>query len=416
MYEADLNHLQPEGVSEGKNETDWDGSGVAIIGPNERYQEQAARHLAESLHVVKQIPFYPESDQVPTIALMGNRVFLIDLDSERETALKLVSTFSQIHNAAVMVMSENPSTELIKRSMQAGAREILSLPLTRDQLDEAMDRAQSRINASSGKVLGSLCVFLGAKGGSGTTTIASNFAIAAALASEKSVLLIDFDLPLGDAVLGFGVRSGFSTLDALQSHHRLDATLLARYVAKHSSGLFILPAPGKYVRPEITREAVDKLILVARQRFDCVVLDAGTRFDLAETAVFHPEARIYLVSQPSNADLRNTNRILSQFDSGPNARNVQVVLNRDTCEVSANEEHVDEALAPSVQWRVPNDFKAVREMQNTGVPIAMKDSPITDAIGRMAREALNLPPAPEKKKNRLLGLFQGRLSLGPVTS
>jgi pilus assembly protein CpaE len=382
-----------------------DSIGVAIIGPDPQYQAQIVRPLALSLFVVRQIQYYPPLDQVPLIARIGLSIYIVDLDSDPAVALKLVESLSRIPNSVVLVASGHFSTDLVVGAMRAGAREVLPLPLTRDQLDDVMARARSRLSAPPDHELGRLCVFLGAKGGAGTTTVASNFAMAAALGSEKRTLLIDFDLPLGDAVLNFGMEPQFSTRDALSNCLRLDANLLSSFVARHDSGLFILPAQGRCDRYEITREAVDKLILVARQMFDCVVLDAGTRFDLADTAIFHPDAQIYIVSQVSIADLRNSNRILSQLASSGNPRNVQVVLNRDAPNAFFDDEVVAKVLTRPVRWRVPNDFRAVREMQNTGIPVVMKDRPMTHAIRSMASAALDLSAEPEPKKRRLLGLF-----------
>ena len=379
--------------------------GVVVIGPDEQYQAEFVRRLSLSLFVVRQFHYYPLLDHVSLIANLGLSVYIVDLDSDPEIALKLVERFSRIPDAAVLVASSHLSTDLVDRAMRAGAREILSLPLIPDKLDQAMARARWRISTPSAHALGRLCVFLGAKGGAGTTTVASNFAVAAAVESTKRVLLIDFDLPLGDAVLNFGMQPEFSTMDALESCFRLDAARLNHYVAKHESGLFILPAQGKCVRCQMTKEAVDKLVFVARQEFDCVVLDAGTRFDLADTAIFHPDAQIYLVSQNSIADLRNSNRILSQFSSGAGARKVQVVFNRDSPGSSSDEEAVAGMLAQSVRWRVPNDFKAVRDMQKNGVPIAMKDCPIARTIRSMACAALELSSERVTKRKRILGLF-----------
>ena len=342
--------------------------GVAIIGPDQQFQAQFVRPLTLSLFVVRQIHCYPPLEQVPLIARLGHSVYILDLESDPEAALKLVESLSRISGAVVLVASSHFSTDLVVGAMRAGAREILSLPLSGNQLDQAMARARSRIAPPPPSDLAPLCVFLGAKGGAGTTTIASNFAIAAALGSGKRVLLIDFDLPLGDAALNFGMEPEFTTKDALENCHRLDPTLLNHFVARHQSGLFLLPPRANAIAAEMTKPAVDKLIQVARQEFDCVVLDGATRFDLADTAIFHPDAQIYLVSQISIADLRNSNRILSQLASGPGPRKVQVVLNRDSPQATFDEDVVAKVLTQSVRWRVPNDFKAVREMQNPASP------------------------------------------------
>ena len=86
-------------------------------------------------------------------------------------------------------------------------------------------------------------VFLGAKGGCGVTTIASNFALALAQESGQNTLLIDFGLPLGDAAINLGMAAEYSTANALQDSNRLDANFLSGLLAKHSSGLNVLAAP-----------------------------------------------------------------------------------------------------------------------------------------------------------------------------
>jgi pilus assembly protein CpaE len=404
LIQTDYSHPH-EAVVHDPNEPERDSLGIALIGPNGWYQDQALRHLTLTLHVVRQIPYYPPLDQVSVLAILGHDVVIIDLDSDTEVALKLVEGFGKIANVVVMAIANNPSKELVIRSMQAGAREILSVPLTREQLDEAMTRARKYIFKAAEQARGRLCIFVGAKGGAGTTTIASNFALAAAIASEKSTLLIDLDLPLGDAVLNFGIHPGFSTKDALENYERLDGTLLKYYATTHESGLSILAAPGRYVPCEIKKDAVDKLLQVARQEYACVVVDAGTQFEIAETAIFHGDAKIYLVSQTSIADLRNSNRIISLFGCGTGACDAQVVLNRDSSASRIDDEQVTKAITRTAEWRVPNDFKAVREMQRSGRPLVLKDSPICESIRRMARAALELPEEPEGKRKKVLGLF-----------
>ena len=88
--------------------------------------------------------------------------------------------------------------------MRAGAREFLSLPIASGAIAEALVRAMVRRPAvrSTKKAAGKLMVFVGAKGGSGVTTIATNFAVAITQESQHSTLLIDLDLPIGDAATG----------------------------------------------------------------------------------------------------------------------------------------------------------------------------------------------------------------------
>jgi len=59
-----------------------------------------------------------------------------------------------------------------------------------------------------------------------------------------------------------------------------------------------------------------------------------------------------------------------------------------------------------VDWKIPNDFPAVRMAENTGVPLAMKDSPISRMMHKMAISATGRPDQAEKKTKTLRGLFK----------
>jgi pilus assembly protein CpaE len=247
-----------------------------------------------------------------------------------------------------------------------------------------------------------LTVFWGAKGGSGVTTVATNFAIAAAQESGQKVLLIDLDIPLGDAVLNLGLTPHYSTVDALQNYVRLDGNFLEKITLEHESGIRVLPAPGKLVPVQFPGGAVDKLVQIARQEFDCVVVDTGSRFDLTGTMLFDPAATMYLVTQVSIPELRNSNRLVLDF-FGARMPNFEIVLNRfDSTSLGLEDDHIAKVITRKPNWKIPNDYSAVSNMQNSAVPLAMNQSAIAHVIRQMARAAFNLPEQPARKKKMFL--------------
>ena len=242
-----------------------------------------------------------------------------------------------------------------------------------------------------------LFVFLGAKGGCGVTTIASNFAVAVAQESGQGTLLIDFGLPLGDAAINLGMVAEYSTVNALENAGRLDANLLSSILARHSSGLFVLAAPGDLPKSDPPVEAIDTLLTVARQNFDYIVVDAGSRLDLKHTSLFEEPAIVYLVTQVGVSELRNANRMISQFFA-ERGKSLQIVLNRYLPNALLfDERHIARALTRPAQWRVPDDYASARRTRNTATPLVMEDSPISTVILKMARTACGLPPEREKK-------------------
>jgi pilus assembly protein CpaE len=299
-----------------------------------------------------------------------------------------------------MVYSEQVHPEMLVRCMRAGAREFLTHPVTSSSIAEAMVRASVRRPASHAakKPMGKLLVFAGAKGGSGVTTVASNFAVSLAQESGRSAVLIDLNLPLGDAALSLGLSAMYSTANALASFNRLDSNYLSTLLVKHSSGLSVLAAPDKYTTVQIVEEALDRLLYVARQDFDYVVVDAGSRFDPTTKALFTAGSSVYLVLQVGVSELRNANRLIEEYFK-PNGVKVEVVLNRFAARtLTIDEASITKALTVPIAWKVPGDFLAARNAQNTATPLALEDSPISRAIKQMTKAASGAHETPEKKK------------------
>jgi pilus assembly protein CpaE len=309
------------------------------------------------------------------------------LDSNPEFALELVERICSSGSTTVMVYSEQADLHLAVRFMRVGAREFLTLPLSRDDIGGALARVSIRQPAEreDEQAAGRLFVFIGTKGGCGVTTLAANFALSAAI--------------------NLGMVAEYSTANAFRDPGRLDENFLSGLLAKHSSGLEVLAAPDEFMQAQVSREAVEKLLEVARLKFDYVIVDAGSRIDLNGSALFEPSATIYLISQVGVSELRNANRLIAQFFSD-RGQNLQIVLNRYIPHsLGLDEKHIAKALTKPVQWKIPDDYATARRTGNTATPLVLEDSPIARAIRLMARTACGLPA--EKEKH--FSLFKGFL-------
>jgi len=389
--------------------TDALGSGslsIALIDPDNHRRKEVAGALAEfpGTAVQEYSSFPADLDNLPQMLELHSDAVIIGLDSNPDYAFDVLESLCDNASTTVMVYSAQTELGLAIRFMRAGAREFLTLPILHDDLAGALARISSRRPATSrGKrTFKKLFVFLGSKGGCGVTTIASNFAVALAQESGQRTLLIDLGLPLGDAAINLGMTTEYSTVNALQDSSRLDANFLRSLVAKHSSGLSVLPAPGEFSPSLASVEAVNKLLAVARQCFDYVVVDIGSRIDLRETALFEESATIYLITQVGVSELRNSNRLISQFLS-TRGRKLQIVLNRYTPHALLFDDlQITKALTKPADWKIPDDYADARRTRNTATPIAFKNSPISRVIRQMARTACDLPAKPEKKKGFFL--------------
>jgi pilus assembly protein CpaE len=373
---------------------------VALIGAEERRRNAVAKALAGAqANVIREFSAYPELDDVPRLLEAAYDVIIVELDSNPELALDLVESICGNSSITVMVYSSRADSEMLVRCMRAGAREFLTEPIALSTIAEALVRASVRRPAERPvkKTAGKQMVFIGAKGGSGVTTVAANFAVSLAQQSGQRTVLIDLNLPFGDAALDLGINAQYSTANAMQNLARLDYHFLSSMLIKHSSGLFVLAAPDRYTQVEATNEAVHKLLTVARQNFDYVVVDAGSRFSTTGKALFEDGSAVYLITQIGITELRNSNRLISEFVAS--GTKLEIVLNRYTPRtLGIDEESITKALTIPAQWKIPSDYPAARNAQNTATPLALDDSPISRVIKQMTRTACGLPANPEKKK------------------
>jgi pilus assembly protein CpaE len=374
---------------------------IAVISPDDLRRNAATAALSECPNVqIREFISYPPGIEDVSRMLGHNfDIVLVDLDSDPEYALDLVDSICTHGIATAMVYSAQADPGLLVRCMRAGSREYLMMPFDTSEVAEALVRASAlrSVPRPEKKTGGKLLVFLGAKGGSGVTTLACNYAVSLAQESRQKTLLIDLNLPMGDAAINLGVSASYSTVSALQNFSRLDSNLLSGMLERHSSGLSVLAAPTELVAAQTSDDAIDKLLAVARQEFDYVVVDAGSRLDLQHTHLFDESATLYLVTQVGIPELRNSNRLISKLtaDGGPK---LEIVINRyDPRSAEIDEAHVTKALTRAAEWKIPNNYAAVRKMQNTAISLMREDSQISRAIQKMTRSVCG-QPEPEKKK------------------
>jgi pilus assembly protein CpaE len=382
---------------------------VALVMPNATRRRSLVAALAGSQFVplVHEFGSYPSRDELPAIARLGCQVLIVDLDDDVEQAIHVIENIGR-HNAAMTVMaaSSRNDSALMRRSMQAGARDFLVEPFLPETVGEAFARTCSR-RPDQKKALGKTLVFVPSKGGVGVTTIALNFALALTKESGARVVVVDMDFQLGEIGPGLGVTTTFSVIDALANAARLDREFLATLVIRHGSGLAVLASPEKYDFFHLADDkGVKKLFRILREEFDYVVVDSGTSHGNTQETLFGLADTLYLVTEMTFASLRNAHRLISFLSARDGGRHLEVVANR----FNARHGNIDgnsatNALTRPVDWKIPNAYTAVRTAQDTGVPIAMKDSPYTRAVTQMARAVCGNPLAAAKKASQGFRLF-----------
>ena len=281
---------------------------------------------------------------------------------------RLTRHYSAAH---FMLLTDNHHPDLLIRAMRAGVREVLQLPLVHRALHEAIDR----IAASAGVAAlrdGKILAFIACKGGSGATFISTNFGYALATLADKKVLLIDLHRQFGDATLYVSDQKPAMTLsDVCQQIARIDGPFLESCLVHVAPGFGVLAAaddPGQNV--EAKPEHIDTILRVARQHYDYILLDVGRQIDAVSLRALDGTDAIYPVLQLALPDIRDARRLLDIFRSlGYMTDHIRLIVNRYEKGGKLRLQDLHAALGAEVLHTVPNDYIAVTDSVNQGIPV-----------------------------------------------
>jgi pilus assembly protein CpaE len=377
-------------------------STTILICPNEGHLRMLTRALeAQRSSTVEALRSYPNYNAVLSLADADCDAILIEADTDSDAAMDVVEAIcARKPSVTVMVYATTTNPGLLMSSMRAGAREFLSGAIAPEVLADALLRAAARrAEAGVKKTQAKVFLFWGAKGGSGVTTLATNFAIALQRETGGRVALADLHPQLGDIAVLLGVTPRFTISDALTSPQRLDEEFVGSLMTEHKSGVSVLAAPDSYSLPAAADgRAVGKLVELAGNQFPYVVIDAGPGLGLASEALFRMAATVYLVTQADIPSLRNSQRLLAYLKNFSGI-SVELVLNRfEPRKMEFDEERLSKAVGMAPKWKVPNDYAAARSAANAGTPLVLEKSAIAEVLHQMARAASGKPPGSEKKK------------------
>jgi pilus assembly protein CpaE len=345
----------------------------------------------------------------------GPDICLIDFDRDRPQA---IATAEHIHerlpNTAVFAISSNSQPNLIIEAMRCGCTEYVVKPADREQLLEAVARVGGRKREKREQFSGQVLTFLGAKGGSGVTTLATHLGALLAKSFARRTLLIDLHPTCGESALFLGLtKHQYHFYELAESVERLDAELLQSYVLHHSSGLDLLPAPDfsepeRHIRAEFVGQAVDFL----RTKYEFIVVDCTPGLNDQNIEVLRRSDHVYIVAVPEVPALRNVARILDYLMHHElSQEKVGVVINRHQPKKNViSDAEIEKAIRRRISWKVPNAYQTAIHTINSGDPIGgTSDSEIVRSLKPWA-EALGATPSSQVKKKKsgrsFLGLFE----------
>src|SRR5712671_1750880 len=323
--------------------------------------------------------------------LAHTRICFIDYDQNTEEAIwitqRLHSEYPEIQSFAV---SAHPQPEAIIAAMRAGCAEYLLKPVQQDRVVEGLARVESKQKEKTrSKVRGKVITLVGAKGGTGVTSLALHLAMELAQDGKRKCLLVDQHPALGDASLYLGTgRHEYSFYELASNRDRLDEDLLKGFLLHHSSGLHLLDSPetvdGVNGAPPT---AVEHTLSFLADIYQFVIVDCPPGLTGGTLAAIAQSEQVAIVMTAELPAVRNTVRYIEhllRLAYRPSL--IHVVLNRFSKKGPLNDERIEKALGREISLRVPNNYDEVIRSINSGTPISSSKSDFGAAIQKWAQQ------------------------------
>ena len=339
---------------------------------------------------------------------LNPEVILMDInmpDMDGISATERIKTESP--TIQIVILSVQSDANYMRQAMLAGVRDYLAKPPDMDELIGAIRRAGTKareerlkedtaiaaVQASKGATgelateeteLGKIITVYGPKGGVGTTTIASNLAVALKSKTE-SVIIVDGHLQYGDLGLYFNLKGKNNILDLAPRGNDLDAEVIKEVVLNHEeTGIDILSAPQRPEQAEsVTGEQFGQIIKYLKRIYSYVVIDAGSFLNETTLAGIDVANIIVLITSQDITSIKNVRLFFDLADAiGISRHQIVLILNQFDKRRRITPERIEEISNQKVDVSIPLDERYVIRAMERGTPFVLqvKSAPVSKAI------------------------------------
>lgn len=304
----------------------------------------------------------------------NNTILIADFSQEKEEKLNLIlKTKQQYPECKILALSDNPSVELIIDIMRAGAQEFLPVPIIKNEFIDAINKLKSYTYTSKEKSKCKIITIYSNKGGIGKTSLATNLALELAKITKENVALIDLNFQTGDITTFLDLKPSFNISYMLENLDKINETFLLSTLERYKrTSLYVLADPPYFKQADTIKPAqIGKLFNILKETFSYIIVDAEASFDGKNISALDSSDMILLVTVANLPALRNTQRCLELFDKlGYDKEKTQIIINRFMENDEIKEQDVEKVLSKKIYWKIPNNYFAIMNAINKGIPVS----------------------------------------------
>lgn len=232
--------------------------------------------------------------------------------------------------------------------------------------------------------------FFSTKGGVGRTLLSLNLAVSLSLKNKKA-LFFDLDLSAPQVTSKLiGAESKYCLFDFIDhlSEFKTNKRNISNYLTRYKQNLYLLPSISKVSQaPRITPQRIQEFISAVSDKFDYVLIDAGSSLTDNLITAFDLSNLIFLILTPDILAVYQTEWLLDTLQSlGFPLSMIKVILNRAESKGSISWQEIKILLASEVISLVPSEGRIVGLAVNRGIPFVVESpsAKISIAVNQLA--------------------------------
>jgi pilus assembly protein CpaE len=342
-----------------------------------------------------------DADQAVELAA-ANELVILDVVDGKKTAVDVargIRAAPAMTGVPILAISQTDAVEERIEFLVAGADDVMPKPFDARELEARVDALFLRVQrardlapppALEGTILPKvrrMVAVFSPKGGVGTTTIATNIALAQAQRKPDKVVLIDLNLGFGSVATHLNLEVRQSLADVIRDEAALrEPELLRTYSIRHDSGLHVLAAPPTPELAALVQAThVEQLLETILRQYDAVIIDAGSMLDDRSMIVLDHADAVIVPVYPEIAALKAVRSMLDYLnENGSAAEKTTFVLNNAFAREILRMRDVESALGSRVMIELPYDPFLYLKAVNEGIPI-VKGAPRSIPADRLVR-------------------------------
>lgn len=316
---------------------------------------------------------------IGSIKSLRPSILVFDLQAIKTEDRTIFEIMSSIHAefplCRIMALGRQNNSSQVISAMKSGACDFLDRDASLQEKRDAIALQLLNVRAEQSDRAGKVIAIISGRENEGENEIAANLAASVAQKHAKGEVLL-LDLTLEDSLLEieFNVEVTYSVRDALDELLKLDKPVLMEVLAKHETGLCLLPLTTHKGRDgEISPQELATLISALRNFFSIIMIKGGCLRDKYCQQYLIPLCdRVLVICPQIIGAMRAAREIVPDNKANSEQRmKFGLVVSKHEQDIELSAHEVGKRFNIPLVGTVPAAWALLANSHNLGVPLVI---------------------------------------------